>query len=423
MHLTALPSTPPVTVAADVGAASIHFTCSTMSRPGAVAEWTSANRTACITATLTAIRELAASRGIHALQVIVEPTGIYHRLLMRIARQLGLGTGLVDGSHVTKMRSVVFGDDGKTDERDPYAIEVVAAQGRLIADRRLPETYGLLRQWGRLYHAAETDLIDAKCRIHRSLRLVFPDFAFSTDFLYSDSGRAIFRCYRFDPHAIARQTRARAYERLRKHSHIRLASVQRLIDQARQTTAAATEDRSSALLVHELELAWQDLERADARRQSAAEHLEKLYDEARLLDHQLPEPTGSAISKVAFARFLGEAGPLPDYKSWRQLLRMGGVNLRERKSGKYVGQTKITRKGRPLLRSIINQMALPLVKRGRLFGAYYHQKTGVQKMPGSKAMTAVGRKIVKMIWGWYRAGEAFDATRVFACAAEHRRAA
>lgn len=102
---------------------------------------------------------------------------------------------------------------------------------------------------------------------------------------------------------------------------------------------------------------------------------------------------------------------------------MGGVNLKERKSGKYVGQTRIARTGRPLLRTIINHMALPLVRRGRLYGAYYHHKIGVQKMPGAKAMTAVGRKVVKLIWGWYRSGGAFDASRVFTCAAAHRNAA
>lgn len=102
---------------------------------------------------------------------------------------------------------------------------------------------------------------------------------------------------------------------------------------------------------------------------------------------------------------------------------MGGVNLRERKSGKYIGKTMIARTGRALFRSIINQMALPLVKRDRLYGTYYHHKTGVQKMPGKKAMTAVSRKIVKMIWGWYRSGAAFNATRVFMCQGEHRRAA
>jgi hypothetical protein len=68
-------------------------------------------------------------------------------------------------------------------------------------------------------------------------------------------------------------------------------------------------------------------------------------------------------------------------------------------------------------------MALPLVKRDRLYGTYYHYKTGVQNMPGEKAMMAVSRKIVKLIWGWYRSGSAFDAERVFKCEGEYRRAA
>jgi hypothetical protein len=49
------------------------------------------------------------------------------------------------------MRSVLFGDEEKTDQRDPYAIEAVAAQGRLIANRRHAEIYSLLRQWGKIY--------------------------------------------------------------------------------------------------------------------------------------------------------------------------------------------------------------------------------------------------------------------------------
>jgi hypothetical protein len=36
-------------------------------------------------------------------------------------------------------------------------------------------------------------------------------------------------------------------------------------------------------------------------------------------------------------------------------------------------------------------------------------------MSGGKAMTAVARKFLKMLWGWYRSGGAFDRERVFAC--------
>ena len=424
MHLTAVSSaSSPAIVACDVGCDMINLFCRELSSPGASAEWEIANRTEAITTTLISIRERAVARGIAALRVVVEPTGIYHKLLLQIAASLGLQTALVDAGHVTKMRSVIFGDSGKTDKRDPYAIEAVAAQGRLITDRRLAEVYQLLRQWGKLYHDAEVALIDAKSRVHRALRLLFPDFDFTTDFLYGPSGQAIVRCFGLDPHAIAVQSLSRIYERLRKHSTIRRSSVARLLAQARQTIVAVSRSRVSDLFARELAFAWEDVELAIRRRTTARTELEALYDEARASDPQLPDTSGSGISKAAFARLLGEAGPLSDYASWRQLLRMGGVNLRERKSGKYVGQTRIARTGRPLFRAIVNQMALPLVKRDRLYGAYYHQKIGMQKMPGKKAMTAVGRKIVKMIWGWYRSGSGFDARRVFTCQAEHRRAA
>lgn len=424
MHLSALsPASLTTTISCDVSSEKLNLICRGLSGPGRVAEWEIQNGTEAITQTLTEIRGVAASRGIERLCVVAEPTGRYHKLLLRIAARLGFETALVDAGHVAKMRTVVFGDDGKTDVRDPYAIEAVAERGRLIIDRRLPEVFELLRQWGKLYHDAETELIAAKSRVHCALTLLFPDFDFSTDFLYSPSGHAIFRCYRFNPHAMAEVSVSRIHERLRKSSGILRSSVERLRAQARQTTAGAAASRITDLLVHELELAWQDLELAAARRQNARVQLELLYDEARTVDSHLPDTDRGPLSKAALARFVGEAGPLSDFTSWRQLLRMGGVNLRERKSGKYVGQTRITRTGRPLLRAIINQMALPLVRRDRLYGSYYHQKIRVQKMPGSKAMTAVARKIVKMIWGWYCSGQAFDSTRVFTCAAAHRRVA
>ena len=59
----------------------------------------------------------------------------------------------------------------------------------------------------------------------------------------------------------------------------------------------------------------------------------------------------------------------------------------------------------------------------RLYGEVFHRKTELERMPGPKAMTAVSRKILKMIWGVYRSGRAFDVTRVFQCASVHAAAA
>jgi transposase len=394
-----------------------------VARPGFAGTWEIANRTDSIRATLIEIRGLAEVAGYEGLRVIVEPTGIYHKLLLRIARQLGFQTAMVNAAHVAKMREVIYGDRGKTDRRDPRAIEGVARQGRVIVDRQMPEVYQLLRHWNTLYASAEASIIECKNKVHRVVKLLFPDFAFSTDFLYDASGRAVVRCFGLNPHRIAAERPRRMLERLRKSSNIRVSSIDRLRAQARQSISSVPVGRIAELLERELTLVWEELELYENRRQQAREALESLYDEARRDDGQLPEPQRSVVSKVALARLVGELGPFRDFSSWRQLLKMAGMNLCERKSGKYIGQSKISRTGRAGARAVLNQIALPLVKENQLYGPYYHRKRVVEKMPGNKAMVAVARKALKMIWGLYQSTATFDRTRVFTCASEFRIAA
>jgi transposase len=149
------------------------------------------------------------------------------------------------------------------------------------------------------------------------------------------------------------------------------------------------------------------------RRELARAKLEELYQEARGDDPRLPAPVARVVTSCGLARLFAELGPVSDFQSWRQIYRLAGLNLRERQSGRYVGQIKITHKGRAQLRRVAMQLVLPLVRSDALFGAYHAHKTKVQKMPGPKAMTAVARKFLKMIWGWYQSASEFDAARVF----------
>lgn len=409
-------------VCADVGMDRLNLVCLPLSRPGAVAEWDIENRSEAITKTLTAIKQLAASHGHEQVRVVVEPTGVYHAHFLNIARRLDFELAFVNPEHVEKMRHVIFGDGGKSDERDPHAISAVASQGRTIVVRPLPDTYQLLRHWGRLYGESEAAIITQKSRVHRVLKLLFPDFDFTTDFLYGPSGRAIMRCFHFNPHRIAALTRSRLQERLRRHSRVTSVSVDRLLTQARATVKTTSPDRTTEAIERELVLVWEELELHERRREEARSQLEQLYAEARAADPKLPDTTG-VISICAMARLLGELGPLSDYSGAPALQKMAGLNLCERKSGTYKGLTKIARSGRRGARAILNQIALALVRRDRLFGPYYHRKRGVEKMPGKKAMTAVARKLLKMIWGWYNSAGGYDAKRVFTCQSAHTAAA
>jgi len=382
------------------------------------------NRTAEIVATLGQIRAYATREGFDQVRVVVEPTGVYHELLLNLASQMGMLTALVNGEHVAKMRVVIFGDSGKTDKRDPAAIAGVVRSGRLIIDRRrnLPEVFELLHEWGTIYQRAEDGVIESKARVHRAMKLLFPDFDFKTDFLFGPTGQAIMTCYGFDPYQIARHTPARILTRLRRHSSVLERSVVRLLASARASVLSTPDGERRVFHRAQLAQAWQDWQLHQARRTDARDRLEALYDEARSLDPRLPAPVHGVVSKPMLARLFAELGPIRDFNHWRQVLRYAGMNLRERQSGTYVGMIKIARKGRPQLRRILNQIALPLVRRRCLFGAYFHHKRKVQNMPGPKAMMAVSRKLVKMFWGWIQSGQAFDPQRVFTCKGDLARA-
>jgi hypothetical protein len=72
------------TVAVDVSAYKLNLICRPLSGPGAAAEWEIANRTEPITSALQVIWERAQACGYTNLLVVVEPTGIDHKLLLRI---------------------------------------------------------------------------------------------------------------------------------------------------------------------------------------------------------------------------------------------------------------------------------------------------------------------------------------------------
>jgi hypothetical protein len=133
----------------------------------------------------------------------------------------------------------------------------------------------MLRTWGKLYQDATLALIDAKSRVHRALRILFPDFGFTTDFLYGTSGQAIVRCYGLDPHTIAAESFSRIYARLRTHSNIRRSSVVRLQTQARQTITGLSKTRVTEVQARELGFAWEDVELALRRRETARVQLER----------------------------------------------------------------------------------------------------------------------------------------------------
>ena len=89
-----------VDVAVDVGMEDLHFHLVIGSE---VIRRSISNRTLEISMMLRWILAKAKIAGFNQLRVVVEPTGIYHELLLRIAEGMHLQTTFVSGEAVKKM--------------------------------------------------------------------------------------------------------------------------------------------------------------------------------------------------------------------------------------------------------------------------------------------------------------------------------
>ena len=382
------------------------------------------NRTTTLIKRLESYHEIAQEHGMKNLRIICEPTGQYHNKLFRTARSKGFFTCFVNAESVAKFRVIETNDTGKTDTKDPKVIRTLGKLDKVIKHRMLPEEYLVLRKLNNLYDEVEVAITSLRCRIDGLLVELFCDYLFKKDFLYSTSGLALLEHYGVNPYRIIKTGFDGFCASMRKAApRIQRNTLQRLWKDAQSSALNEQPKEYIETLELHLQQLVEDWTRQIQRKTDIVERMVSLLGRLREEDPHIPPPTAGVISEKNIARLLGETGPLGDFDNWRMLMRYGGLNIRMRQSGKYQGQNKITKRGRPLMRKILQNIALPLVRRRCLYGEYYHSKKEIQKMPGNKAMTCVARHFLKKFYGWYKSAQAFDRQRFFACETQYKKAA
>jgi len=102
-----------------------------------------------------------------------------------------------------------------------------------------------------------------------------------------------------------------------------------------------------------------------------------------------------------------------NYDCASSYLKAFGLNLKEKSSGKHIGQLKLTKRGSSTARRYLYFAALRLIKLNPIAKAWYLNK--VDPRARNKTVIAVMRKLVKSLW-YVGRGEAFEATKLFVVA-------
>ena len=382
------------------------------------------NRTDVIQRRIIKYKKIAKGLGKNSLRIICEPTGQYQNSLLRTARRHGYLTCYVNTESVKKFRVVETNDTGKTDIKDPRVISTLARLNKVIKHRMLGEDYLMLRKLGKIYDETDMEIVRMKGRLNKLLVELFCDYSFKKDFLYSNSGLALIKKYGCNPYRIIKTGFNRFCKTMKLAApRIQTETLKRLFEDAQSSVLNELPTGYIEILQQRFCQLFQDYMNQRKRKEDIVKKMIEILMRLREKDPNIPPPTPGVISAKNLARLLGEAGPLSDFSDWRKLMRYFGLNIRMRQSGKYQGQYKITKKGRPLGRKVLDNIILPLVKKGCLYGDYYHVKKEREKRPGNKAMTIVMRNFLKKFYGWYQSGKAFDQKRFFNSESRYSKAA
>jgi transposase len=157
-------------------------------------------------------------------------------------------------------------------------------------------------------------------------------------------------------------------------------------------------------------------------RENIKEKMMTTLEKLRKVNPLIPQETKGFITEFHIARILAETGPLDDFQSIRQLYRYAGLNIREYQSCQMKGANRTCKKGRSRLRKSLAMIVLPMVKKGRFYGDYYHERKAKGAI-GNKLMVNLQRKFLKSFYGLYKSGVAFDSDRVFVCESKTTKAA
>jgi transposase len=358
----------------------------------------------------------AARAGFAGLVVACEPTGHRWKALMGLADAAGHGFVCVQSLAVARAGE---GDDytrDKTDHRDAYLIGKLVIRLDCYLPERADETWARLRHLGARRFARVVDVISCMRQAGDLLGCAWPaPLAAAARPLESVTwlaGMAVItdRCCGDPP-----RVRKMGYEKF-------LAAIRRELP---RWGGKLVRHR----IVQDLRAALADAGGVAAQRRGALERLHLLLGDWRALRARLADTemrmTGlldelgltelvtsiDGMSALSGAVILAETGELARFASGRAVVQHAGLNPSEYTSATITGRTRISRRGRPGLRTAAWRAAWAALRHNKVLAARYAHLTGRDgnRLADGQARTACAATLLRWLWAVITTGQARDA--------------
>lgn len=341
----------------------------------------------------------------HQLEEVVigfESTGPYAEPLCHYLRKKPVKLVQINPMHSKRLKDLTGNSPNKTDKKDPRVIADVIYLGHALT---LVVPQGSAADLRRLTQARERAIKRRTAALNQLQDLIFVIFPEFLSIMKGISTKTAF--YLIKKYPTPQSIVALGVESLtmlvRKVSRARFGQQRaEALFSAAQSSIGIQEGRRSILL--EIEQLVSQIG-ADNRFIATLEkqmenHLKKIP-----YSHSILSIKGIGI--VTVAGLIGEVGDFKKFHTIPEIMKLAGLDLYEVSSGKHKGQRRISKRGRPLMRKLLFFAAINAVKSNGIMYEPYQQMLQ-RGMPKVKALIAVSRKLLKLIFAIARDNTLYD---------------
>ena len=363
-------------------------------------------------AILTKIRSTCKQEGFKKVVVGMEPTGHYWKAFANwLEKQTDITVVLVNPYATKQAKELDDNSQTKSDKKDALTIAKLVAQGRYFELYLPHDIYAELRGLA----TTRTSLNKRKNAIKNTITAVLDEFfpEYVEVFKHPLKGKAsrhVLKTCPF-PKFIRELGEDGVTGEIKKavKKTVGRKKARQLVEAAQESIGVDYGEEAARLklrlLINELELLEQQTEELEKQMSCALGKTD--YAEFLL--------TIKGIGIVTLAACLGELGDPTRFDNPRQMSRMAGYNLVEDSSGKNKSGTRISKRGRKNLRSVLYQMALTMVATNDEMKELYNYLKTRKKDPLRKmqALIVVSKKILTVIHTLAKKKESYDPDKVF----------
>lgn len=325
-----------------------------------------------------------------------ESTGSYGEPLLHFLRKRKVELVQVNPMHSKRIKELQGNSPNKTDKKDPKVIADIIELGRSLT---VVIPTGAAAELRRLSQARERN-VRRRTALFNTLQqlegLIFPEFCQVMKDVKTKSSRYLLKEFPI-PQAIKKVGVFKLAAELKKVSWGKLGTERaRQLYQAARSSVGISEGQQSVLfeikqnliLIEQIEDFISDLERR------ICDYLNQVPSSKFILSIR-------GIGEITAAGIIGEVGDFSKFKHYRELEKLAGLDLFEISSGKHKGISRISKRGRSYLRKLLYFSSLIAVRKKGEFHQWY-QSALARGMPKMKALVAVARKLLRIIFAVVR---------------------